>query len=150
MAAARHVVDDGVVAHRVLGRDLALAERRVRELPVPAQSLDRVDVGTVVRRCSSAAIPSAGRARPDLLEPKPSTSGPRPTATASDPRRRSRRRQIHAQPVKRLLHLRALLLEVERDPRRPNCFASSFAASSSSAGISFGNISMIVTSGRSG
>jgi anti-anti-sigma factor len=43
---ARHraVVDDGVVAARVLGRDLALAERRVRELPVAGAVADGVDV----------------------------------------------------------------------------------------------------------
>src|SRR5262249_36410760 len=40
----RTVVDDRVVAARIFGRDLALTEGRVRELPVAGAVADRVDV----------------------------------------------------------------------------------------------------------
>src|SRR5262249_32446969 len=41
------VVDDRLVPERVLGRDLALAKRRVRKLPVAGDVADRVDVSGV-------------------------------------------------------------------------------------------------------
>src|SRR4029079_12970322 len=57
---ARHaaVVDDGLVAHRILSRDLALAEGGVGELPVAGAVADGIDV-----RLGGAAVLVGGDAR---------------------------------------------------------------------------------------
>ena len=54
--------------------------------------------------------------------------------------------EVDGQRITALLHLRALLAEVQRDSRRPNSLASSEEASSSSIGSRRGSISTIVTS----
>ena len=63
------VVDGRVVAHRVLGRDLAFAEAPCGRLPVARAVADRVDVLLVLRRCLSAAMPlRLSNSTPDVLE----------------------------------------------------------------------------------
>ena len=83
---ARHRgrVDDRVVAAGVLGRDLALAERGVGELPVAGAVADRVDVrdagaAMLVGRDPGARVElDPGRLEPDA----PRRAAPRPTATS--------------------------------------------------------------------
>ena len=112
------VVDHGVVAHRVLGRDLALAERRVRELPVPGAIADRVDVRDgrppmLVGRDPLAPIELDA----DLLEPEPLDERPAPDRDEHEIRVHGLAvAEVNAQPVAGLLDLRALLLEMQRDP----------------------------------
>ena len=83
------VVDDGVVAHRVLGGDLALAEGGVRELPVAGAVADGVDV-----RHGRAPVLVGGDALAlveldaDALE-----------AEALDERRRGRRTRASGRPA---------------------------------------------------
>ena len=70
----RAVVDDRLVAARVLGRDLALAERGVRELPVAGAVADGVDVRDVRAPVlvGGDALPlvelDAGRLEPEPLD----------------------------------------------------------------------------------
>ena len=114
---ARHgaVVDDGVVAARVLGRDLALAEGRVRELPVAGAVADRVDVRD--RSCGGARrwrCPCACRTRrrpPRARCPRRAARG-RPRRASGRPRRSrpSPKRTVSALPVSSTL--RALLAEL--------------------------------------
>src|SRR5215210_4578731 len=103
---------------------------------------------TVVRRCSSAAMPlRLSNSTPIPSSPIPSTVGPRPTATSirsastdsASPKWTRRPSPVSSTPVHCLSRCSAI-------PRFLNCLASSFAASSSSAGISRGSISMMVTS----
>ena len=125
-------------------------KRRVRELPVPGAVADRVDV----RDGRPAVLVGGDPLAPveldaDLLEPEPLDERPRGRPRrASGRRRRSRpRRSGRVSPPPRVLDLRALLLEVERDPRR--CRTASRAPwprRRPPAGISVGSISMIVTS----
>src|SRR5207248_403444 len=112
------VVDDGLVPERVLGGDLALSERGVRELPVAGAVADRVDV-----RHGRPAVLVGGDALPlveldaDLLEPEPlderATADRDEHEVALDGLAVA---EVDGEPVARLVHLRALLLEVERDP----------------------------------
>src|SRR5581483_382554 len=111
------VVDDRLVAARVLGGDLTLAERGVRELPVSGAVADRVDVRharAAVRVGRDALAPvvldSRGleadpldeRAAPDRDEHQVAVDG---LAVAEANRER----------VALLLDLRALLAEVQGD-----------------------------------
>src|SRR6266498_1729217 len=84
---------------------------------------------------------------PMLSSPRPSTSGARPTDTSIrsactvSP---SPKYTVSSLPESStFVHC---LPRLSAMPRRPNCFASSFAASASSWGISVSSISMIVTS----
>ena len=107
------------MAARVLGRDLALAERGVRELPVAGAVADRVDVRHAT--CGGGrrrAIPvRRSNDTPAASSPSPSTSGARPTATSirsASTVSPSPKWTVSASPL--LLDLRALLAELERDP----------------------------------
>ena len=104
--------------------------------------------GTVVRRCSSVAIPlRVSSSTPISSSPRPSTSGARPTAPASGRPRPSRRRRsgrsASTPSSSTFVHC---LPSWSAIPRLPNAFASSFAASASSCGISVSSISTTVTS----
>src|SRR5215475_3317686 len=104
--------------------------------------------GTVVRRCSSAAMPlRLSSSTPMDSRPRFSTFGPRPTETnirshstvSPSPKWTVRPPPVSSTFVHCFSRWRVI-------SRRPNCLASSFEASSSSWGISLGSISMIVTS----
>src|SRR2546430_634838 len=72
---------------------------------------------TVVRRCSSAAIPfRLSNSTPISSSPRFSTVGPRPTATSIRSHSTVSPSPVHGQRGARVFDLRALLLEVERDP----------------------------------
>src|ERR687892_390949 len=102
---------------------------------------------TVVRRCSSAAIPFFGsNSTPISSRPRFSTFGPRPVATSirsastvSPPKCTRRPPSASSILSQRASRWTAI-------PRFLNCFRSSLEASSSSIGMSAGSISTIVTS----
>src|ERR671910_2052214 len=104
--------------------------------------------GTVVRRCSSVAIPARrSSCTPISSSPSPSTSGPRPietsirSASTLSPSPKCTRSPFPSSSTR--LHCFASWSAI---PRLPNAFASSFAASASSCGISVSSISTMVTS----
>src|SRR4029079_4086915 len=116
---ARHgaVVDRRLVAARVLGRDLALAERRVRELPVARAIADRVDV----RNSGAPVLVGGDSLAPveldaDLLETEAFDDG-----AAADRHEhqvclhRLALAEVHGELRAVVLDLRALLAELERD-----------------------------------
>src|SRR5581483_12279974 len=104
-------VDDRVLAQGVLGGDLALAERGVRELPVAGAVADRVDVrhgraAVLVGGDALAAVElDADRLQPEALDER--------RAPDRDEHEVALDRLVVAvvdgQPAAGLLHLRALL-----------------------------------------
>src|SRR5204863_2625605 len=111
------VVDDGVVAQRVLGRDLAFAEGGVRELPVAGAVADRVDV-----RLGRAAVLVGGDALPlveldaDLLEAEILHGWPAPGRDEHQVGLDGLPAEMDAQPTAGVLDLVTGGLEVECDP----------------------------------
>src|SRR6185312_13421311 len=115
---ARHaaVVDDGLMAHRVFGSDLGLAEGRMRELPVAGTIAGGIDVwnrGSPVLVRGDALL--AVELDSDLLEPEPFDVGP---AAGRDEHQVALLRlaaEVDAEAVAGVLDLVALRLEVELD-----------------------------------
>src|SRR5512132_431228 len=111
------VVDDRFMAHRVLGGDLALPERRVRELPVAGAVADGVDV--LDRRPAMLVGGDTGalvELDADLLEAEVLYQR---TAADGDEHQVGLDRlavaEVDRERRARVLHFRALLLEVEGD-----------------------------------
>ena len=135
----------GLVPRRVLRRDLALAERRVRELPVARDVAGRVDV-----RDGRAALlvgldartrveRDAGRLEADALR-RPARDRPRRASgrTRRSPPRRSGRSGRRRSPRPSCTACRG----GRRCPRLANALRSSLVASASSCGISVSSISI--------
>src|SRR3954466_13251479 len=104
--------------------------------------------GTDVLRWSSVSIPvRLSKSTPASSSPTPSTTGPRPTETnikSQSTDSPSPKCTVSALPFcSTFVHC---LPSCSVIPRLPNAFASSFAASASSCGISASSISTIVTS----
>src|SRR5829696_4298539 len=115
------IVDDGVVAERVFGRDLALAEGRVRELPVAGAVAHGVDV----RNGRPAVLVGGDALAPVVLDADLLEAQPLDRRAAADRDEHQIRldglalAEVHGERAARLLDFRALLLEVERDPAPP-------------------------------
>ena len=113
--------DDRLVAARVLGRHLALAERGVRELPVAGAVADRVDVrhARPPMVVGGDALPpvelDAGRLEADALDERAAADGDEHQVAVD----RLAVAERHAQLVAVLLDAGALLAELQRDPALP-------------------------------
>src|SRR4051812_30756390 len=141
------VVDDGLVAHRVLGRDLALAEGGVGELPVAGAVADGVDV-----LLGRAAVLVGGDALAlveldaDLLKAEVLDGRAAPGRNEHQVALGGLASVVATSAAAGFSTLSQVVSRWSVIPRLPNCFASSLAASASSWGIRPGSISMIVTS----
>src|SRR6185437_10751400 len=115
------VVDDQVVAQRVLGRDLALAESGVRELPVAGAVPDRVDVRhrrapVLVGRDALAGVElDADLLEPEVLDGRP-TAGRDEYQVGLDDLAAA---EVHAQLAAGVLDALGRGPEMERDAAAP-------------------------------
>ena len=110
----RRLADGRVVPHRVLGGDLALAEARVRELPVAGHVTRRVDVRhvrapVVVRPDPAAVERHAGLLEADALDERGAADGDEHEVALD----RLAFAEVDGQVVAVVVDLRALLREVQ-------------------------------------
>ena len=121
----------------------------MRELPVTGAVADGVDVLDRRAAWSSAAMPlRLSNSTPivleaELLDERAAADGDEHQVGLDG----LAVAEVHGQRAARVLDLLHCFSRWRAIPRFSNCFASSAAASASSFGISFGSISMIVTSG---